>query len=382
MNRIAGTYAVSTTLGEQVHAFVPFPLPPADPTLALDAFVALNRQAELALARLSGVSGLVPSVEWLLYSAIRREALLTSQIEGTQATLTDLFDEEAGFAVSNTADVEEVTNYLRAFRLVQDNLRAPRGLPISVRLLCEAHRRLLDGVRGSGKQPGELRRSQNWIGGMRPGNAVFVPPPADRVANLLSDLEHFIHGSSPTLSPLVKIALVHAQFETIHPFLDGNGRIGRLLIAALLETWGLLTEPLLYLSGYLKQHQSEYYRRLSAIRTDGDWESWISFFLEGVATAAADAERSIISVASLVADDRRRLLASSKVGSASYRLFELLPLMPRFTVERARQKLETSFPTANAAVKVLEELGIVVETTGQKTNRNYSYQRYIELLMR
>jgi len=382
MNRASGTYAISTTLGESVQAFVPHPLPPADPALASESFVELNRQAELALARLSGVSGLVPSVDWLLYSAIRKEALLTSQIEGTQATLTDLFDEEAGFAVSNSDDVEEVTNYLRAFRLVQDNLRSPQGLPISVRLLCEAHRLLLDGARGSGKQPGELRRSQNWIGGTRPGNAVFVPPPADRLAELLSDMEQFIHNTSPALPPLVKIALVHAQFETIHPFLDGNGRIGRLLIAALLENWGLLTEPLMYLSGYLKQHQAEYYRRLSIIRTDGDWESWVAFFLEGVATAATDAERSIISIASLVAGDRRRLLESPKAGPASYRLFEMLPMMPRFTVERVRQKLDTSFPTANAAVKVLEDLGIVTEMTGQKTNRSYSYQPYIELLTR
>jgi len=380
MKRAAGAYATSTTLGESVQAFVPHPLPPADPALAPEAYADLNHQAELALARLSGVSGLVPSVDWLLYSAIRKEALLTSQIEGTQATLTDLFDEEAGFAVSNTDDVEEVTNYLRAFRLVQDNLRDPNGLPISVRLLCEAHRILLDGVRGAGKQPGELRRSQNWIGGTRPGNAAFVPPPADRVTDLLGDLEQFMHDEAGTLPPLVRIALVHAQFETIHPFLDGNGRIGRLLVAALLEHWDLLPEPLMYLSGYLKQHQAEYYRRLSIIRTEGDWESWVAFFLEGVATAASDAERSIIAIATLVAADRRRLLESAKAGSTSYRLFEMLPMMPRFNIERVRKRLDTSFPTANAAVKVLEDLGIVTEMTGQKKNRSYSYQPYIELL--
>ncbi|WP_020485775.1 Fic family protein [Methylomonas sp. MK1] len=381
--RSTGDYFTSTTLGEPVRAFVPHPLPPNDPVLAVESYSTLNHAAELALARLSGVSGLVPSVDWLLYSAIRKEALLTSQIEGTQATLTDLFDEEAGFAVSNTDDVEEVTNYLRAFRLVQDNLRAADGLPISVRLLCNAHHLLLNGARGAGKQPGELRRSQNWIGGTRPGNAAFVPPPAERVADLLADVERFIHASQPDdLPPLVKIALVHAQFETIHPFLDGNGRIGRLLIAALMEHWGLLPEPLMYLSGYLKQYQSEYYRRLSAIRTDGDWEGWVSFFLEAVAVAATDAERSIVAIASLVATDRRRLLGAAKIGPASYRLFELLPMMPRFSIEQVRQKLNTTFPTATAAVKVLEELGIVVEFTGQKKNRSYSYQAYIELLTR
>jgi len=382
MKRITGTYVTATTSGESVRTFVPNHLPPADPPLAMASLIDLNRQAELALARLSGVSGLVPSVDWLLYSVVRKEALLTSQIEGTQATLTDLFDEEAGLKVSNTDDVAEVTNYLRAFRLVQEQLRDPKGLPLSVRLLCDAHRLLLDGVRGAGKQPGELRRSQNWIGGTRPGNAAFVPPPPERVPELLSSLERFIHKSPGNLPPLVKIALIHAQFETIHPFLDGNGRIGRLLVAALLEHWNLLAEPLMYLSGYLKQHQAEYYRRLSLIRTDGDWESWVAFFLEGVAVAAAQAEQSIIAIASLIATDRRRLLQSPKAGPATYRLFELLPMMPRFTVERVRQQLETTFPTANAAVQVLEQLGVVAEVTGQKKNRSYSYQAYIDLLTR
>jgi Fic family protein len=382
MNRDTGTYVISTTLGEPVRAFVPHPLPPASPALAPDLYADLNRQAELALARLAGVSGLVPSVDWLLYSAIRKEALLTSQIEGTQATLADLFDEEAGFKVSNTDDVQEVTNYLRAFRWVQEQLRDPQGLPISVRLLCDAHRLLLDGARGAGKQPGELRRSQNWIGGTRPGNAAFVPPPPEQVPALLADMELFIHDDGTELPPTVRVALIHAQFETIHPFLDGNGRIGRLLIAALFEHWGLLAEPLMYLSGYLKQHQAEYYRRLSAIRTEGDWEAWVTFFLEGVAVAAGDAERNIIEVASLVAADRKRLLQSPKAGPASYRLFEMLPMMPRFTIERVRQQLDTSFPTATAAVKVLEDLGIAAEMTGQKKNRSYSYKAYVELLSR
>ena len=380
MKRATGTYVKSTTLGEVVQAFVPNSLPPKNPTLALEVYQDLNRKAEMALARLSGVSGLVPSVDWLLYSAIRKEALLTSQIEGTQATLTDLFDEEAGFKVSNTDDVEEVTNYLQAFRLVQEQLRDPKGLPISVRLLCDAHRLLLNGVRGAGKQPGELRRSQNWIGGTRPGNAVFVPPPPENVPQLLTDMERFIHDGVTDLPPMVKVALIHAQFETIDPFLDGNGRIGRLLIATLFEHWGLLAEPLMYLSGYLKRHQAEYYRRLSNIRSEGDWEAWVTFFLEGVSVAAADAEHSIIEVASLIAADRKRLLQSPKAGPASYRLFEMLPMMPRFTIERVRQQLDTSFPTATAAVKVLEDLGIVTEMTGQKKNRSYSYQAYVELL--
>lgn len=378
--RSTGTYIRTTTLGEAVQAFVPRALPPTRPVLAPECYVQANHVAELALARLSGVSGLVPSVDWLLYSAIRKEALLTSQIEGTQATLTDLFDDEAGFAVNNGDDVEEITNYLRAFRHVQAQLRARDGLPLSVRLLREAHRLLLDGARGSGKQPGQLRRSQNWIGGTRPGNAVFVPPPADKVPALLADLEKFIHDGEGALPPLVKTALIHVQFETIHPFLDGNGRIGRLLIGALLEHWGLLPEPLMYLSGYLKKHQAEYYNRLAAVRTDGDWEGWVSFFLEGVTVAAADAERHIVSLATLLAADRRRLLADTKAGTASYRLFELLPVMPRFNVEQVRQKLGISFPTANAAVRLLEDLGMVAEQSGQKRGRSYGYVAYIELM--
>lgn len=380
--RVTGSYVTSTTLGESVRAFVPHALPPAAPVLQASSYAELNRRAELSLARLQGVAGLVPSIDWLLYSAIRKEALLTSQIEGTQATLIDLFDKEAGLTVSNNDDVEEVTNYLRAFRWTQDTLRDPKGLPMSVRLMRQAHRLLMDGARGAGRQPGELRKSQNWIGGTRPGNAVFVPAPPEHVPALLADLESFIHQTDThdTLPPLVRIGLVHVQFETIHPFLDGNGRIGRLLIAALMEQWGLLSQPLVYVSAYLKQHQSEYYQRLSAVRTDGDWEGWVAFFLEGVALAADTAERGIVALASLINTDRRRLLQAPKITPASLRLFELLPLMPIFSIDQVCERLNTTFPTATAAVKTLEALGIVVEQTGQKKNRHYSYQAYVQLL--
>jgi len=380
MQRITGTYVIGITLGESVRAFVPNALPPFDPVLDSGDWSGLNEAAMVSLQRLSAVAGLVPSVDWLIYSAVRQEALMTSQIEGTQATLVDLFDEEAGLAISNADDVEEVTNYLRAFQWVQSQLRSSHGLPISVRLLSHAHRLLLDGVRGAGKQPGEIRRSQNWIGGTRPGNAMFVPPPAEQVGSLLADLERFIHTEASDLPALVRVALVHAQFETIHPYLDGNGRIGRLLIAALLEHWQLLPEPLMYLSGYLKQHQSEYYRRLSAIRTEGDWEGWIRFFLEAVQNAAAKSERDVVGLANLVANDRRRLLTNAKSNALSYRLFELLPTMPRLTVDRVCKVLQTTFPTANMAIKLLEELGILVEVTGQKKGRTFSYEAYIQLL--
>lgn len=380
--RKTGGFVTTTTLGEAVKAFVPHPLPPVRPPLDLAPLQPALRGAELALARLSGVSGLVPSVDWLLYSAIRKEALLTSQIEGTQATLTDLLDDEAGLKVANTDDVEEVTNYLRAFRHVRSQLHDPRGLPLSVRLLCQAHALLLDGARGAGRQPGELRRSQNWIGGSRPGNAAFVPPPPEQVGPLLADLERFIHDPAPTLPALVRVALVHVQFETIHPFLDGNGRIGRLLIAALMEQWGLLAEPLMYLSGALKQAQAAYYQRLSAVRFEGDWEGWLNFFLPAVEASAIQAERDIVAMASLVTADRKRLLASPRAGAVSLRLFELLPVMPRFSIHQVRERLGTSFPTATAAVKLLEDLGIVVELTGQKKNRSFSYQAYVALLAR
>jgi len=381
-------YIQSTTLGEMVKAFVPEPLPPQRPEITSESYQELNYKAEMVLARLAGVAALVPSVDWLLYGAIRKEALLTSQIEGTQATITDLFDNEAGIQVNNTDDVEEVVNYIAAYRLVRENLRDPKGLPISVRLLCKAHKVLLKGIRGAGKQPGQLRRSQNWLGGTRPGNAVFVPPPADYVESLMSELEKFIHDenfNSPKanvqrLPPLVVIALVHAQFETIHPFLDGNGRIGRLLISALLEDFGLLPEPLLYLSSYLKQHQTEYYRLLSAIRTEGDWESWIQFFLEAVEVAATKAEKNIVQIGALVASDRKKVLESPASGTATQRLFEMLPMMPRFKVEGVRATLGTSYPTANLAVKNLEALGIISEQTGNRKNRSFSYHQYIQLL--
>ena len=361
MKRVSGQFVTSSVASTSVNAFVPYKLPPDNPPLDTAKFSDLNRAAELSLARLSGVAGLVPSVNWLLYSAIRKEALLTSQIEGTQASLTDLFDNDAGIRVQNTADVEEVSNYLAAFHLVQDHLRSFNGLPISNRLICDAHRLLMNGVRGGSKQPGEIRQSQNWIGGTRPETAIFVPPPPNLLQNLLSDLERFIHQESSSLPPLVKIALIHAQFETIHPFLDGNGRMGRLLIAALLEDWKLLPEPLIYLSGYFKANQMEYYRHLSLIRTEGNWESWIEFFLKGVIESSIESEKTIGALAKIVSEDKRKLLEVNSVNNLSFRLFEMLPMMPRFTIEHVREKLSTTFPTANAAVKTLEEMNIVVE---------------------
>jgi Fic family protein len=340
-----------------------------------------NARAEVALTRLSGMAGLVASSNWLIYAAIRKEALLTSQLEGTQATLTDVLDEEAGMTVTNAQDVEEVTNYLLAFNYAREQLRSPTGLPVSLRLLTESHRVLMTGVRGATKQPRAVRTTQNWIGGSRPGNASFVPPPAQEVGPALSALERYIHQPEHALPPLVRVALVHAQFETIHPFLDGNGRIGRLLIAMLLEEWKLMPEPLLYVSGYLKRHQRMYYDRLSAIRNDGDWEGWVSFFLEAVEAAADEAQSSIVALAACIAEDRKRVLALGTSTLATLRLFELLPTMPRINIDRAAQVLEVSAPTAAKAINGLQVAGVLEETTGRARNQRFLYARYVRLLM-
>jgi len=380
MPRTSGTCMTTATGGEAVKAFVPNPLPPAEPALDPACYEG-NEAAEKALGKLSAMSGLVASSEWLIYSSIRKEALLTSQLEGTQATLTDLLDEESGMDVASTTDVSDVTNYLKAFEYARGQLHAEQGgLPISTRLLCGAHSILLNSVRGDEKLPGEIRRSQNWIGGTRPGNAVYVPPPHTEVGRLLGDMEDYIHESAPALPPLVRIALIHAQFETIHPFLDGNGRIGRLLIAALLEDWKLLPEPLLYVSGQLKTRQAEYYRLLSAIRTNGDWESWVRFFLQCTTEAAENAQHSIVEIASLIAADRKKVMAAKDGTVQAIRLFEMLPTMPRFTTTFAAEKLGVTFPTASTAIKVLQNANVLTGSTGQKRNQQFNYTGYIELL--
>jgi Fic family protein len=382
MNRETGVEVITSTAGESFKAFVPHPLPPSNPVLDPASYEQLNQTASLALARLNGVSGLVQSVDWLIYSSIRKEALLTSQIEGTQATLRDLFDVEAHIEVSNPNDVEEVVNYVKAFQFVRGHLNNKHGsksLPISTRLICEAHALLMQGARGANKQPGSIRQSQNWIGGTQPKQAVFVPPPPQYVPNLLGDLEKYIHGFSD-LPVLVQIALVHVQFETIHPFLDGNGRIGRLLIAAMMEHHQLLNEPLLYVSATLKRYQMEYYRHLAGVRLRGDWEAWVRFFLEVVMEAAKEAEQCVVDIASLINSDRRKLTVAKKVAPSAYRLFECLPSMPRFSIEQARRVLDCTVPTATAAVTTLVQLGILNEQTGKKKNRSFDYAAYIDRL--
>ena len=248
-----------------------------------------------------------------------------------------------------------------------------------MRLLNETHRRLMRGVRGAEKQPGELRRSQNWIGGSRPGNAMYVPPPPHALGEVLGAFEKYLHEGD-TLPPLVRTGLLHVQFETIHPYLDGNGRIGRLLVTLLFDHWKLLRQPLLYLSLFFKRHRDDYYRRLNAVRIDGDWEGWLDFFLDGVATVADEAVASARELFALVAEDRARVLASEKTSIGAVRLFELLPRHPIVTVASATKLLETTKPTAGKAIEILVAAGVLVESTGKKRDRSFSYRAYLDRL--
>lgn len=380
MARKTGEYRVTRVGEESVRAFVPFPLPPANPPLRLnDASTHALAEAMSALARLDVAANMVPSADWFLYGFVRKEALITSQIEGTQATLEDVLTFEAGERAQRPDDVREVCNYLEALGYARAELARPKGLALATRLLCEAHRRLMKGVRGANKQPGEIRSSQNWIGGTRPGNARFVPPPPDAVAEALSSLEKWIHATD-SLPPLVRVGLAHVQFETIHPFLDGNGRIGRLLITLLVEHWGLLRSPLLYLSVAFKRHHKEYYQRLSNVRADGDWEGWTEYFLACVAEAANDGVVAAGKIFALTGQDRRRLTEHSVATVPAIRLLDMLPAHPMITLPLAIKLLDVSKPTAIKALDALQQTGILRETTGMKRNRIYAYHKYLQVL--
>ena len=376
--RTTGRYERTRFGGEEVAAFVPAPLPPV-PALELAPLEGRLRAAEHALARLELAGEMVPSLDWFLYAFVRKEAVLSSQIEGTQATLVDLLTFEAEPAEVATPDIEEVCNYLTALTFARDQLRSARGLPLSMRLLNETHHRLMSGVRGADKHPGEIRTTQNWIGGTRPGNAAYVPPPPHALGEVLGAFERYAHAED-SLPKLVRAGLLHVQFETIHPYLDGNGRIGRLLVTLLLEHWGLLSQPLLYLSLFLKRHRDEYYRRLNAVRTDGAWEAWLDFFLDGVATIADESVASARELFALVAADRARVLVAGSTSIAAVRLFEQLPRHPIVTISSVVGLLSTSKPTATRAVESLMEIGVLRETTGKKRDRAFAYEGYLERL--
>jgi Fic family protein len=378
---VTGRSHVRTIGGENVVSFVPESLPPRSPSLEINAKRAtLIARAERGLARLEVAGQMVPSLDWFIYAFVRKEAVISSQIEGTQATLVDLLEYEAASEDRKPGeDVRDVCNYLDALRYARGQLASPKGLPLSMRLLHEAHRRLLRGVRGASKQPGEVRRTQNWIGGTRPGNAVFVPPPPEEVPALLGALETYLHADHG-LPPLVRIGLAHVQFETIHPYLDGNGRIGRLLIALLLEHWKLLSSPLLYLSLYFKRHRAEYYRLLGEVRGNGDWEAWTDFFLEGVTTIADEAVSTARDIFTQVSSDRERVLAASGASVIAARLLEQLPVHPVITITGVVKLLETTKPTAGKAVQLLQSLGVLVETSGKRRDRTFAYKTYLDRL--
>ncbi|CUX70849.1 MULTISPECIES: Fic family protein [Agrobacterium] len=375
-NRL-GRFVETVAASETVWAFVPPPLPPEP---AIDVLSLLERLslAERALGRLDGITMLLPRQELFLYMYVRKEAVLSSQIEGTQSTLSDLlrFETEAQ-AGQPVDDIREVSNYVDAMMYGLERLET---LPMSLSLIREMHARLLHSGRGGTKDPGEFRRSQNWIGGTRPGNALFVPPPVTEMAGCLDAFERFMHDDQSRLPALIKAGLLHVQFETIHPFLDGNGRIGRLLVTLYLCMNGVLRKPLLYLSLYLKSHRREYYRLLQEVREHGNWEAWLDFFLAGVADTANQAFEAATQIVDLFKEDRERITMESDRAGSALRIHELFQQTPFHTANQIVQITGLSAPTVNAALADLKRLGIVDEVTGRKRGRVFSYQRYLAIL--
>jgi Fic family protein len=376
--RVTGEYRTLETSGGPVRAFVPLPLPPRDPALVVEGALAeLHAEALAALGRLAVAGRMVPSTGWFLYGFVRKEAVISSQIEGTQATLRDVAVFEATERAEHPEDVEEVCNYVRALQHARARLR--EGEPIGTRLLCEAHALLMRGVRGGESEPGTIRTVQNWIGGSTPATARFVPPPAGEVPGALAALESWIGADDP-LPPLVRAGVAHAQFETIHPFLDGNGRIGRLLITLLLERWGVLAEPLLYLSYAFRQRQPEYYARLSGVRAHGDWERWVAFYLECVRRAADDGVGLAAALFELHSADRRRVLVDPASTVSAARLVDLLPQHPVVTAPMVCGLLGVTAPTARKTIEIAEGAGVLRETSGRERDRVYSYHAYLRAL--
>jgi Fic family protein len=374
-----GALRVTNIAGETVRAFVPLPLPPVPSLEVAGVRQVLLERATLAVGRLDSISTLLPDPHLFLYSYVRREAVLSSQIEGTQSSLSDLLLFELEVAPGSPADdVVEVSNYIAALNHGMKRLRA--GFPLSNRLLREMHGVLMAKGRGSDKQTGEFRRSQNWIGGTRPGNAHYVPPPPEEVDACMGALELFLHDDRAGLPVLLKAALAHVQFESIHPFLDGNGRLGRLLLAMLLHQGGLLAEPLLYLSLYLKQHRAEYYDLLDRVRRNGDWEAWVDFFLKGVEQTASGAVQTARRLVTLFEEDARRIQRSGRASANALSVIHALRQRPAITLRHLRDECRMTFPTATKSMQLLVGLGIVRELTGQRRNRVFVYDAYLKIL--
>jgi len=378
-NRTTGQEVTVATAGESFRAYIPVPLPP-EPDLVWDQELRhLAEQAAMAVGRLDGISALLPQPDIFLYAYVRKEAVVSSQIEGTQSSLSDLLlYEQAAAPGVPVDDVQEVSNYVAALNHGLKRLR--EGFPLSLRLIQEIHAILMSGVRGGMKSPGEFRRSQNWIGGSRPGTARFVPPPPDELMNCLGALEKFMHDDPVATPALIKAALVHVQFETIHPFLDGNGRLGRLLITFLLCAEGVLNEPLLYLSLYFKENRSEYYDHLQSVRRTGDWEGWMRFFLRGVKQTADQAVSSTRRLRDLFAADLEKITAVGRAAANIIRIHQQLQLQPVTSVNTIAAKLDMAVNTARSALTQMQTLGIVREITGGKYGRLYAYDAYLTIL--
>ena len=372
-----GQYITTTVAGEPVRAFIPPPLPPKGLDLS-DVHQQLDR-ANRALGRLDGLTALLPDVTFLLYLYVRKEALVSSQIEGTQSSFVDvlLFENKIPTEVPKE-DVEEVSNYVAA---MQHGLRRLQsGFPLSLRLIREMHAILLRGGRGANKTPGEFRKSQNWIGGSRPGNASYVPPPPQQMMECLDSFQRFLHDDKHRSPLLVEAGLAHAQFESIHPFLDGNGRVGRLLITLLLCAKGALKEPLLYLSLYFKLHRSRYYDHLQRVRTEGAWEQWVEFFLEGTATTAEEAAETATRILRLFAADRKKIQTLGRAATSALRVHEYLQRKPIASIQTTAKSLKVSVPTVTAALHHLVRIGIVEEVTGKRRDRLFTYSRYFKIV--
>jgi len=373
-----GAYVASAVGGEHVRAFLPPPLPP-QPPVQLEGLQGLLEKANQALGRLDGLASILPDVSLFIYLYVRKEAVLSSQIEGTQSSLSDLLLYESAQAPGVPLDdVQEVSNYVAAMNRGLRRLR--EGLPLSLRLIREIHEVLLAKGRGSQKEPGEFRQSQNWIAGTRPGNAVFVPPPPERVMECMGALELFLHEERPDLPTLVKAALAHVQFETIHPFLDGNGRLGRLLITFLLCAAGALREPILYLSLYFKSNRQRYYDLLQAVRETGDWETWLEFFLTGVRETADQAAETARRILALFEADRRKIEGLGRPAASALRVYQFMQTRPIISIPTVAQKLPLSAPTVTKSIDHMIRLGLLREITGKQRHRLFVYDPYLAIL--
>jgi Fic family protein len=372
-----GRYVETPSGGEIVRAYVPQPLPP-NPPVRVDTLLSRLSAADQAVGRLDGISVLLPDKALFLYMYVRKEAVLSSQIEGTQSTLSDLLRFEAEAAGGNPIDdIREVSNYVDAMMY---GLHRLATLPLSLRLIREMHQRLLQSGRGRSQNPGEFRTSQNWIGGTRPGNALFVPPPPNEVMPCLDALEKFIHADTQSIPPLIKAGLLHVQFETIHPFLDGNGRLGRLLITLYLCSHNVMKQPLLYLSLYFKSRRADYYRLLQEVRENGAWEAWLEFFLDGVASTGNEAFNAATRIQNLIRQDREKIAAKSKAASSVLRVHAVMQTSPFLTVATAAASAGLTKPTINSAFDQLQTLGIVEEVTKKQRGRVYAYRDYLAIL--